>query len=1286
MSSSRSSGARSRRATKPRSALKKRMNLMTEPIPQRKNPFVGPRAIEFGELIHGRERETVELAYKLIPERVVLLYSPSGAGKTSLIQAALLEKLEAEGFQPIKKLLRINLDPPPWAQEIEGFNRYAYSTLTSLEEGRPEGERLTAETLAGLRLPDYLAKHAQTRTVLIFDQFEEILTLDPTGVQAKRAFFQQVGQALKDKTLWALFALREDHAAGLDPYRGEIPTRFRNTFRLDLLGKSAARQAIQRTARQEGVDFTDPAVDLLIDDLCLVRVQRADGHVDEQPGQYVEPMHLQVVCRRLWEKLEPGDMDITKAEVGAIGDVDQSLAEYFASEIQTISTTREVSERKIRAWFEHALISEGGIRKQVLMDVERSEGLENEAIRYLVDSHLVRREERRGAIWFELAHDRLVHPVQANNAAWYAAHLNLLQKQAALWNRQRRPASLLLAGTELKEAQRWAEAYPAEILDIERDFLEEASRRDEELRAQQEQEQRLAIAHELAGVERERAEALRQRNRVISAVGALAVIFALIAAYFGWQASLNATAAQTGQVTAEAASNLALQQKGIADAASTAAIEERNTANAASTQALEQKSTAEAAQGELQAALEAASTARADAETQREAAEIASLEADRQRLIALSRGLAAQANNYRNDPPPLMLLLSVEAFQTADTVEARSALLSALQRRLERTLVQAAAPVPVSPFNDPSALGFSPDGEVLAIGTHSGQILLWNTDAQTPAQPFGRHPAQVLSVAFSPDGEILASGDARFNLILWEASTGQQLATVQANDLVLSLAFSPDGNSLVSGGSGVNRRVFVWDVHDPQNPTLERMLNDPKDDVRMVAWSPDGTRIAAGGIGADRYLWVWDAATGRPLFQLPGHSGSIWSVAWAPDGSLLASGDDVGNIILWDAGRGEQIEQVIANETEVIGLAFSRDGNILFSANASGIISLWDAHSQALLFQSNTGQSIKAAFSPAVDQLALGSAADQVTLWDLTPQQPLREALYELDGEVLSLIFQDERTLFATSAGEDSTTLWAIREPGPEPELVLPGQAFSSAYSPAEDLLALGRGDGPIELIDRGTGETVSEVGFFEYPILSLAFRPDGALLAYGSSDSVVDLWDVPLGERVSPFSLLSQGEPASALGFSPDGEDLVVGYWGGSLVRWQYQEDSAQGSLPWEGQQTGIWSLAISPDGKTLVSGSPDQTIRVFDLETRQPIGGPLTGSTAAVTALAFHPGDGFLYAGEAGGGIARWDFDLTSWIRRACELAGRNFYEEEWDVFFPGERYRPTCPQWEGDIMAGG
>ena len=206
-------------------------------ITPRPNPYPGPRAFEPGETLYGRRRDTRQLLNLLIAERIVLLYSPSGAGKTSLMQAALVPELEAEGFRVLPPM-RVSLEAASRVARVR--NRYVFSLLLSLEAGLDEAEQTPVDALAGMTLDEYLAQQPGATSsngssdqlldaddwygdVLIFDQFEEILNTDPTDRAAKMGFFMQVGEALQNRQRWALFAMREEFVAGLDPYLLPLP-------------------------------------------------------------------------------------------------------------------------------------------------------------------------------------------------------------------------------------------------------------------------------------------------------------------------------------------------------------------------------------------------------------------------------------------------------------------------------------------------------------------------------------------------------------------------------------------------------------------------------------------------------------------------------------------------------------------------------------------------------------------------------------------------------------------------------------------------------------------------------------------------------------------------------------------------------------------------------------------------------------------------------------------------------------------------------------------------------
>jgi len=439
------------------------------------NPYIGPKPFETGRRIFGRDREIEDLYYLLSSERIVLLHSPSGAGKSSLMQAGLIPRLAArfDVWGPT----RVNLRPTPDLHA--GVNRYIRSAILGFEEGIPHSRRRSEEQLNQMTLADYVNGRPRRRSapeniVLIFDQFEEILTSGPLEIEAKREFFSGIGTLLLNPKIWALFVLREDYLAPLDPFSGYIPTHFKNRFRLDLLKREAALEAIAGPALEGGREFTPEAVGKVINDLSTVKVQQPDGSFIDQPGEYVEPLHLQVVCRRLWNQMPGDDLRIDLEDVVNLGDVSEALSGYYSSEVREIANGDDTVERSIREWVGNRLIRAGGIRGQVLKGAGRSEGLDNDLIAQLVDAHLVRGEVRSGAAWYELAHDRLIEPVSSDNKKWFDDHLHKFQKVALLWNASGNPDSLLLDGPDLLEAKLWRQANEKAITEVERKFLEDS--------------------------------------------------------------------------------------------------------------------------------------------------------------------------------------------------------------------------------------------------------------------------------------------------------------------------------------------------------------------------------------------------------------------------------------------------------------------------------------------------------------------------------------------------------------------------------------------------------------------------------------------------------------------------------------------------------------------------------------------------------------------------------------------------------------------------------------------
>src|SRR5262249_36772167 len=157
---------------------------------------------------------------------------------------------------------------------------------------------------------------------------------------------------------WAIFSMREDYVAGLDPYLHALPTRLASTFRLNLLDRAAALPAMVEPCREAGVTFRTEAANKLIDDLRLTRVQGPGGPVQLR-GPFLEPVQLQVVCWSLWQQLQPQPGGAIRLDdLARFGDVDDALGRYYDEQLRAaLAVSPGTSERTVRTWFDRQLIT-----------------------------------------------------------------------------------------------------------------------------------------------------------------------------------------------------------------------------------------------------------------------------------------------------------------------------------------------------------------------------------------------------------------------------------------------------------------------------------------------------------------------------------------------------------------------------------------------------------------------------------------------------------------------------------------------------------------------------------------------------------------------------------------------------------------------------------------------------------------------------------------------------------------------------------------------------------------
>nr|WP_042178533.1 AAA family ATPase [Kibdelosporangium sp. MJ126-NF4]CEL13246.1 High-affnity carbon uptake protein Hat/HatR [Kibdelosporangium sp. MJ126-NF4]CTQ98938.1 High-affnity carbon uptake protein Hat/HatR [Kibdelosporangium sp. MJ126-NF4] len=187
---------------------------------------------------------------------------------------------------------------------------------------------------------------------------------------------------------------------------------------------------------------------------------------------------------------------------------------------------------------------------------------------------------------------------------------------------------------------------------------------------------------------------------------------------------------------------------------------------------------------------------------------------------------------------------------------------------------------------------FSPDGYTLAVIDNSTTLVLWDwARQQRRTVPLG--DVTPTDIDYSPDGRMLAIGSHRGQVLVLDATTHATTSTLDfRNSPVSTLTFSPDSRSLVTAAH--DGAITVWDTGTWSRKTE---LAGHNGRVRTAAFSPDQRLLAIAG--DDETVTLWDTATNTRWATLSGHIRHITSVAWNPKSSTLASGSLDHSITSW---------------------------------------------------------------------------------------------------------------------------------------------------------------------------------------------------------------------------------------------------------------------------------------------------------------------------------------------------------------------------------------------------
>lgn len=460
------------------------------------------------------------------------------------------------------------------------------------------------------------------------------------------------------------------------------------------------------------------------------------------------------------------------------------------------------------------------------------------------------------------------------------------------------------------------------------------------------------------------------------------------------------------------------------------------------------------------------------------------------------------------------------------------------------------------------------------------------------------------------------------------------------------VAYSPDGLRLASASD--DHSIRIWDVSERREI---RRMEGHSDSVTTIQFSPDGGRIMSGS--RDGTVRIWDVQTETEVQSLGmgEYRGAVSALAWTPDGgSLLVGARVIGapSLALWNVSLNRE-ERVFEKTGPIAYLRFTSDGRRAFYLGG-GKLSMWDPAAEAQ--KGFLGTDLRVAAVSDDGRRALTAHAEGgVELWDLDRGEVVRrfEGDWQHSPSVLALSPDLRRGVAADSAG----TIRVLDLPTPPPPH---GQLqIVETLSPVECVAISSDGF-------HGVLGTVNEIKAWELgqPVANLpqltlgrlsaiTFSPDveRVLFATGQANSQANYVGLrPYARTGRDWAIAGQRDlrqfkghtdRITGVAFISNGRRVLSGGADGTLRLWDVQSEQ---SLDTVDVGAPINSLAVSPDGRHVLLGLDDNNVRLWDWQEKKEVK-QFRGHTFLVLAVGFSADGARAVSGSGDRSIRVWDVD---------------------------------------------
>lgn len=544
---------------------------------------------------------------------------------------------------------------------------------------------------------------------------------------------------------------------------------------------------------------------------------------------------------------------------------------------------------------------------------------------------------------------------------------------------------------------------------------------------------------------------------------------------------------------------------------------------------------------------------------------------------------------------------------------------------------------------------FHPDGGRLFSAGADGLVIEWDIQSGQLLRVHDAHDATVNHLVIHPDGELMATGDEDGFILLWDLVDGSKRVLshredgqpVIGNRAVRAVAFHPEINQLASGHA--DGRLVLWSFNNEQRPVF---FNLPAHDgaITHLEFNLDGTRIVTSS--ADETARIWQTRTGLLDVELAGHTNQVMYATFSPDSQQLITTSHDRTIIYWQASNGRQLGRYWAHSDWVTGASFITDGRAVTASNDTSLI-LWDLVPGNIVYQRLAHEDwIQVVDVSSDGRLALSGADDTtIKLWDLVTGEEIDLFEGHTTG-IRGLAFTPDSTQFLSGSADGELRLWSI-EDGDFISFRLEdvGGLNDVAISPDGQYALVASSDGNLLYITLEDQVIVSVLEGHSRSALAVNFNHDGSRALSGSLDNTVILWDLTTGEVIHRME--GHTREALSVAFSPDGTRAVSGSRDAGVIYWNLETGEPIRLL--QGHGSSVRGIAYAPQGNMALSAAADLTLFLWDLETGDILR-QMNGHERVVYDVAFTPDGRYAFSGSRDKTVILWRIDdqqdLITWL----------------------------------------